>query len=368
MLLENNPFTPSFGRTPLYMAGRSLLVNNLAKAFRGNGNDPYLQTAFVGARGTGKTALLSRACEIASGEGWVSASTTCVSGMLDDLLQQALAASTELVESPGKAKLKGVTIGQVIGLEWDPAENIPANWRMRMSQLIDKLAETGTGLLLTVDEVRANVAEMERLSAVFQHFVREEKRVALLMAGLPHQISQLVNSDAVSFLRRATKVNLGPIDDMEISDALEKTAADGGKTFDQKALDECVNAISGFAYMMQLVGFRAWDASGEVDRIAVEDARRGIALAKHDLEQQILIPTWTNLSNGDRAFCRALALGNRSAKAIAAFMGKKPNYVSKYKQRLLEQGVIEQDAYARLDFSLPGFKEFVLDEKTVMAH
>ena len=363
MFAEYNPFTPSFGRTPLYMAGRELLVNDLAKAFRGNGNDPYLQTVFIGARGTGKTALLSRTCEIASGEGWVCASTTCGQGMLDDLMQQAFAASAELVESPNKAKLKGVTIGQIVGLEWNPAECAPANWRMRMSQLIDKLAKTDTGLVLTVDEVRANVAEMEQLSTVFQHFVREGRRVALLMAGLPHQVSQLVNSDAVSFLRRATKVNLGPIADMEISNALEKTAAKGGKAFDPQALKECVNAIGGFAYMMQLVGFRAWDASDERDRIALEDSRRGIAFAQNDLEQQILIPTWASLSAGDKAFCRALALDNHDAKAIAAFMDKKPNYVSKYKQRLLEQGVIEQDAYAHLNFSLPGFKEFVLREE-----
>ena len=40
-------------------------------------------------------------------------------------------------------------------------------------------------------------------------------------------------------------------------------------------------------------------------------------------------------------------------------MEKKPNYVSKYKQRLLEHGVIEADAYSELSFSLPGFEEFV---------
>ena len=73
----------------------------------------------------------------------------------------------------------------------------------------------------------------------------------------------------------------------------------------------------------------------------------------------MLVPTWASLSAGDKAFCRAVADGCRDAKAIAAYLGKKPNYVSKYKQRLLEQGVVEQDPYARIGFCLPAFEAFV---------
>lgn len=356
---ENNPFTPSFGRMPPYMAGRKPLVNDLSRAFSGNGNDPYLQTILVGARGTGKTALLTRAGEIASAHGWVCANARCADGMLDDLLQRALDASAELVATHGGPKLKGVSIAQIVGVEWDPAREPPENWRTQMTRLLDGLSETKTGLVFTVDEVRPNVAEMEQLASTFQHFVREGRRVALLMAGLPHQASQLVNSDAVSFLRRATHVSLNGIEDEDIEDALLKTVKDGGKSIEGAALDACVAAIGGFAYMMQLVGFRVWDASDEAPTITLADAERGIANAHADLERQIIIPTWASLSNGDKSFCHSLARGNDNAREIAGDLGKKPNYVSKYKQRLLEQGVIEQDPYARLHFALPGFGDFV---------
>lgn len=359
MYVENNPFTPSFGGLPLYMAGRTLLVNDLSRAFRGNGNDPYLQTVFVGARGTGKTALLTRSCELASSQGWVCASVTCSEGMLDDLIQRAIDASAGLVSADGNPRLKGLSLGQLIGVEWEPSARPQANWRTQVTRLLDRLSETGTGLAITVDEVRPNVPEMEQLASTFQHFVREERRVALLMAGLPHQVSQLVNGDAVSFLRRATRADLGSIDDGDIADALVRTVEEGGKRIGAAAVDICTDAIGGFAYMMQLVGFRVWDASGEAHEIGRDDARRGVEAARRDLDQQIIIPTWASLSDGDRAFCRSLAAGNRDARAIAEDMGKKPNYVSKYKQRLLEQGVIGQDAYARLSFALPGFEAFV---------
>ena len=359
MLSENNPFTPSFGRTPPYMAGRRMLLSDLAKAFRSNGNDPYLQTILMGARGTGKTALLTRACEIASGEGWVCSSTTCGQGMLEDLAQQAFDAAAHMVDTADRAKVRGVTFGQVLGVEWEPATEAPANWRTRITRLLEKLHDQDTGLLITVDEVRPAVAEMEQLASVFQHFVREGRRVALLMAGLPHHVSRLVNSDAVSFLRRSTSVTLGRIQDFEIEGAFERTVTDAGKSIEAEAIEECVDAIGGFPYMMQLVGFRAWDYSGEESTIALADARRGIAAAQDDITRQILLPTWASLSNGDKAFCQSLARGNQDAQAIAKDLGKKSNYVSKYKQRLLEQGVIEQDPYARLAFSIPGFEEFV---------
>ena len=184
MFVENNPFTPSFGRIPPYMAGRKLLMNDFAKAFRGNGNDPYLQTLIVGTRGTGKTALLTQTCDLASGSGWVCANVTCGDGLLD---------TSESI------RIHGVTIGQIPDLEWEQPQSEPANWRTRMTQLLEELSKTDTGLVIAVDEVRAGVDEMEQVASTFQHFVRERRRVALLMAGLPHQASQLVSSEAVSF-------------------------------------------------------------------------------------------------------------------------------------------------------------------------
>ena len=49
-------------------------------------------------------------------------------------------------------------------------------------------------MLFTVDEVDPTLDEMVQLAAFYQHFVREGRKVALLMAGLPHNISSLLNN------------------------------------------------------------------------------------------------------------------------------------------------------------------------------
>ena len=60
-------------------------------------------------------------------------------------------------------------------------------------------------MLFTVDEVDPTLDEMVQLAAFYQHFVREGRKVALLMAGLPHNISSLLNNKTVSFLRRSNR-------------------------------------------------------------------------------------------------------------------------------------------------------------------
>ena len=46
--------------------------------------------SFPGARGTGKTALLSLMASEAESQGWITARTTAAEGMLEDVLDQAL--------------------------------------------------------------------------------------------------------------------------------------------------------------------------------------------------------------------------------------------------------------------------------------
>ena len=54
-----SPFTPTFGRMPAVIAGRHDLIYELGTALESHGSDPNLCSLFTGARGVGKTVLLS---------------------------------------------------------------------------------------------------------------------------------------------------------------------------------------------------------------------------------------------------------------------------------------------------------------------
>lgn len=359
--VPRNPFTPTFGQIPPFMAGRDDVIRDLLLSFDHGAGDPNLASIFVGARGTGKTALLTFLSAEAASRGWVSASVSAAPGMLDDIEQRALAAAAHLVDLGETGHLTGITLGQAIGLEWERGNARPANWRTRMTALLDALEVSNTGLLIVVDEVKVDLDEMVQLATVYQHFVREGRKVSLLMAGLPSKVSALLRDDTVSFLRRASYRSLGRIDDREILDALRKTVETAGRFISDDALARAVTVIDGFPYMMQLVGYRMWEESARTPTISLTDVERGAVLAASDIEHKILETTYRELSKGDLRFLRAMLEddGPSNVADIKERLGKKSNYVSQYKRRLMAQGVIEDCGHGMLRIELPLFKDYL---------
>ncbi len=355
-----NPFTPSFGQVPLQMAGRAEIIGKMCAAFENGVGDPSLCTLFTGARGTGKTALLQLLARQAEQLGWISVSVTAISGMLEDIYEQALRKAGNFIESKGGARLKAVSIGQLLGVEFERGQEAPLNWRSRMSDVLDALAENGIGLLITVDEVDPELEEITRLSTVYQHFIGEERKVSLLMAGLPHKVSALLNGKSISFLRRANRVKLGRIGDAEVKDAFAQTVEAADKEIDDDALDMVAGAIGGFPFMMQLVGYYTWNAASGA-RIGIEDAERGVALAKEEMETRVLDATLAELSGRDLDFLQAMLQDSNASKVadVASRTGMSTGNASTYKKRLLEQGVIEQARRGEVRFALPYLREYL---------
>lgn len=196
-----NPFTPSFGKVPPILAGRKILIGEFEQAFSLNPNDPNLCSLFSGPRGVGKTVLMSHLARKAEASGWISANVTARPGMLEDILERTMDAANEFIERPSFKRLTSVSISSLFSASWEYRNSDSGNWRTRMSRILDVLAEYSIGLLITIDEIDPNLEELIDFSATFQHFVREDRKVALFMAGLPVNVSALLSDKSVSFLR-----------------------------------------------------------------------------------------------------------------------------------------------------------------------
>ncbi len=360
-----NPFTPEFGSVPLVMAGRQNIRREFLEAFEQGRGNPNLSSILVGPRGSGKTALLSYLANEASSQGWMGVNAVAMPGMLEDIYQQTCLACERAFgnKAKGISRLTGIGVGPV-SASWSAAPVQEQNWRTRMEELIEELQNADLGLLITVDEAVASLDEMVSLAAIYQLFVREQKRVSLVMAGLPHNISGLLNDRSVSFLRRAQRHMLGTIADADVRNAFSETAAIGGRKATKGALDACVQAIGGYPYMLQLVGFRSWQASELHNEISLADARQGIRDAREDFTRRILAPTYRELSDIDLRFVEAMLADSRESRIadIAGRMGVESRYASKYRSRLLAAGVIEQVSRGVVHFALPGFREFATQE------
>ncbi len=359
---QENPFTPTFGEVPAHMAGRAVLVNDLRRALSSAKRHPNLTTAITGARGSGKTALLSFAAEEAERRGWIAVRTVALPGMLDDVLISTRRKAAHLL-SPKAARVTGVEVGQMPGVEWE-REDEPTNWRNEMTGLLEQLDETETGLLITVDEVQPKLPEMVQLAAIYQIFVTEGRKVALLMAGLPHNMLALETDKTVSFLRRAQKWQLGRIEDYEVEDAMRRTIEESDRFIAPSALKKAAAAANGFPFMMQLVGFRMWDQHPGQREITDADADAGILLANKEMREGIVRATYEALSPVDKAFLNAMLPDDRlsTMSDIAQRMGKTHSYATQYKNRLLGHGIIEE-APGGVRFQLPLMREYIADQQ-----
>ena len=357
-----NPFTPTFGKVPPNMAGRQTLLDDMGRAFDEGPGNPNLSSIIVGPRGSGKTALLACIADEAAMRGWVAARVSAIPGMLEDILERALESASEFVTPEKSARIKGIGIAQLLEVEFDRGPAATGNWRTRMNALLDSLADQEIGLLITVDEVRTDLDEMVQLASVYQHFVQEDRKVALVMAGLPHHVAGLLDDKSVSFLRRTRQHRLTRIGDADIESAMRKTIVGAGGSIDADALAVCVAASDGFPYMMQLVGYWTWDSAFE-GRITLEDACNGERLALQEIKEGVFDATYRELSEGDLRFLRAMLPDERESRLadISERMGVKSNYSSKYKARLLDRGIIGDRGGGRLGFDLPGFREYLED-------
>lgn len=139
-------------------------------------------------------------------------------------------------------------------MSFDTPTRTSPNWRSQLNVLFSQLEATETGLLNTVEEVDVGLDELKQLISTYQLFVRENKKVMLLMAGLPYQVSSLLSGKTASFLRRVTRHNLGPIPNYEVRDTFCLTVESGGSEMTPEAVEEAVNVVDGFPCMFQLVG------------------------------------------------------------------------------------------------------------------
>ena len=129
-------------------------------------------------------------------------------------------------------------------------------------KILKKLAEQKITVLAVIDEIKASV-ELRNFISIYQILLQQNLPVRLIMAGLPQNVSELQNDNQLTFLLRAPRITLEPLDSSNVRFNYKKAFEKGGRTIDEKALDKMTKACSGYAYAFQLLGWLAWKNSSE---------------------------------------------------------------------------------------------------------
>ena len=366
-----NPFAPTFGAEPPLLAGRDGILRDIADAWATGPTHPSYTTLLVGRRGSGKTVVLEALRTLANDHDWISISATAVTpGLLNRIAHRAaehLNRRSRILGEDAVNDLLAAGIG--LGSDYDPDADLSRRLANVFSALAAHLRAHGTGLLVTVDELHAGDSEeLRMLGAVIQDVTRVgQLPMAFVGAGLPILEDTLLTDTSVTFLQRCALYEIGFLDHAAAWSALAEPVRQHGGQMAPEAVEHAVAAAQGFPFMIQLVGFHAWEASS-VPTVAVtlQDVVAGAETARHKVGQLVIAPMWRDLSEGSRRFLAAMALdgGPSRTSAIAARLGVSSGYVSVYGRRLMRSGMVAAAGHGRLDFALGATRQWIrgLDE------
>ena len=304
-------------------------------------------------------------------QGWLVVSETATQGFVARLTQQHLPRLLRDFDPAAvQCRLKGLTAPLSIGrVDWDTVERhvVQAGLRNQLEVLTGLLSDHDTGVLITLDEIHhRQVAELHELATTVQHAFREGRQLAFVGAGLATSVSDVVNDDVLTFLRRAQRHSLGSVPRDDVERGFRKPIENAGRRIGERALQVMIDGASGYPFLLQLVGAQTWRLHPEQTEITEADAVEGVDRARRRLGTLIHEPALKEVSDVDRSFLVAMARDESPSQMadIQRRMGVDVNYASQYRLRLISAELIHSTRRGYVDFALPFLREYLREHAT----
>ena len=340
----SNPFTLSFGKKPVQFISRITQTNEIVENFGAEvpSNQIYMLT---GVRGSGKTVMMTTVSNIMQEEGdWIVIELNPVRDLLQSLAAK-LYGIPELHALFLKAKLDFSAFGLGVSVEnAAPVTDI----ENAVGLMLQELKRAGKRLLITIDEV-SNSEKIRVFASSFQIFLRQDYPVFLLMTGLYDNLYDLQNDKSLTFLYRAPKIILDPLN----YTAVKKHYMDIFQLSEQDAEHMAV-LTKGYPFAFQVLGYLYWENR---DRMTIDEV-----LPEYDqyLEEYVYSKIWSEMSELDQKIVYEMSVtGATKIQDIRKQLGMKSELFSVYRDRLKRKGVVDAKQYGYLTLALPRFEEFV---------
>jgi len=358
----SNPFNPSFGKRPTHFYGRQEITRSILSSVE-DINSPWRTTLITGVRGSGKTSLLSDIRLSLNSPDVVTLYIVPNEAILDSILTQLFRQLPKsITKNIPTLKNLSVNLGVSIGLEKDmKMPHFTETFSYQIMELIDAHMRLDKHIVFLIDEAQKHTEDIRVFISTYQDLVMREYSVSLVMAGLPSVVSDILNDDVLTFLRRAKQVELENVEMMIVEHEFKKVFAKLDIVVPENLISELAKATYGYPYLIQLVGYYFWEAL-HGNNVLIDDV---LFNAKMELFRNVHKLIFADLSNRDRDFVFAMAEddGVSSVTNIRERMGKANNYISLYRERLISAGVIKPAGHGLLAYNYPYMREFLLNKK-----
>ncbi|MBQ8923437.1 MAG: AAA family ATPase [Lachnospiraceae bacterium] len=341
--MKKNPYNLIFGKEPIQTISRTAQSSDIITSFQ---DEPPSQQIYMitGIRGCGKTVFMTDISkELGQDDSWIVVELNSSQNLLNDL-----AASLGSENSLAKI-FKNASINlSVFGIGLEVKESVPiSNLQVALTKMMESLKKHGKKVLICIDEVTVT-EHMKAFAGAFQIFVRQDLPIYLLMTGLYENINNLQNEKNLTFLYRAPKIELKPLNIGNIADNYRKNF-----NVDTDTANKMAVLTKGYSFAFQVLGYFTWKNDG--------DYKKAIPDFRSYLEDYVYEKVWDEMSQGDRKFVYGAAKSkDGKAKTIKDILSIENNEYSVYRDRLIKRGIINGSEHGYVRFTLPLFDEYAI--------
>ena len=346
-----NPFSLSFGKIPLENIERPAQTQEIVDAFT---SEPINQqiAMITGVRGSGKTVLMTDIIrKLKTEDNWITVELNPETDMLQSLAS-SLSSVREYAEIFRKAKINLSFWGFGIEINGEPPIT---NIETAIVRMLESLKKHNKRVLVAVDEVTNN-ENIRIFAAAFQILIRQELPVFLIMTGLYENIYELQNEKSLTFLYRAPKTMMHPLNTTAMASRYAEVFS-----IEEESAYEMAVMTKGYPFAFQVLGYLTWRADGNYKSVVNE--------FRQYLEEYVYEKIWMEMSSMDQRLAYGIACSVQGTSSEIREIAKiNPGTYSVYRDRLVRKGIIQSVKHGVVEFTLPLFKEMVLSkekEKTI---
>jgi hypothetical protein len=392
MTMKSNPYTPSAGHPPKYLAGRQYEIDQFKELL--NQEVVMENLVLTGLRGIGKTVLLNNLKPHAAAAGWAWVGEDCseqvsiseesiATRLLTDL---ALLTSGVYVNSP-KTQLgfNSATQEQRTYLTYDYLRNYYDQAPGLVADKLKRVFEHVWSILKTLDGLKGIVFaydEAQNLSDqsqdkqyplsllldVFQYLQRNSIPFMLILTGLPTLMTTLV--EARTYSERLFRVQvLTRLTDEASIEAITRPLNNQSEIagFDDKTVEAIVAASGGYPYFIQFICKEAYD-------VFVQQKINGTSMVlpmdtiMQKLDNSFFLARWQRATERERELLFIIAnyaeeeFGLNEVSDLTEKHGEKriaPSQILRHFKKLTSDGLIYKTRRGNYSFAVPLLERFI---------
>lgn len=214
-------------------------------------------------------------------------------------------------------------------------------------RMLKGVKKNGKRILITVDEVTSS-KDIRIFASAYQIFLREGLPVFLLMTGLFKNIDRLRNADGMTFLERAPRTSLSPLNISAIEQNFINTLG-----IKPDIANRLARLTKGYSFAFQTLGYFLWENPDNLDKAKAD--------AKDYLFEFAYWKIWSELSENDKKVLQAISqVPTGEILQIRKLLNYSSNQFNPYRDRLLKAGAIISPGNGVVETALPWFGDFVV--------